>query len=293
MKRILITAALALSAVSLAGCTMSGATQSAEMPSGAVAPGVAPGAETAYDMAGGAPDAGKTDVVAGPRIVTTVQLTVTVDKPIDAADEAARIVDQVGGTIANRTERAASDDEPGSAQLTLRIPSAAVTATLEKLKALGTARDTQITSTDVTAQSEDLDARIDALRTSVDRLLDLMSKADSTDALIQIESALSDRQANLEGLEAQKRNLDDQVQLSTVTLYLVSEKDTPAETPDTFWTGLVAGWGAFVGFLSAALVVIGVLLPWLAAAGIVTAIVLVWIRLARRGKAAKTGAAGS
>jgi hypothetical protein len=286
MRRLLITAAIALSATTLTGCAFSGSTSadSAAPPAPAEMPNVSTGYDPSGGFAGGesgTPD----DLVAGPRIITTVQLTVTVDRPVDAADEAARIVDAVGGTVANRSERAASENEPGTAQLTLRIPSAALTPTLEKLKALGEARDTSITSTDVTAQSEDLDARIDALRTSVDRLLDLMSKADSTEALIQIESALSERQANLESLESQKRNLDDQVQLSTVTLYLVSEKDTPAETPDTFWTGLVTGWNAFVGFLSGALVVLGVLLPWLAAAGLVTAIVLVWVRLARRRKA--------
>lgn len=295
MRRSLITATLALSAalsaVVLTGCSMSGASSQDSMPP-VVSQNSAPQADFAYEAAGGGVvgDDG-VRVPTGPRIITTVQLTVTVDKPIEAADDAARIVDRAGGTVANRSERAASESEPGSAQLTLRIPSAKVTATLEELKALGVPRNTAIDSTDVTAQSEDLDARIAALRTSVDRLLDLMSKADSTDALIQIESALSDRQANLESLEAQKRNLDDQVQLSTVTLYLVSEKDTPAETPDTFWTGLVAGWSAFVGFVGTALVVLGVLVPWLIAAGIVAAIVLVWIRLARRRKAAQASPA--
>ncbi len=58
------------------------------------------------------------------------------------------------------------------------------------------------------------------------------------------------------------------------------------QTPDTFWSGLAAGWGAFVAFWSAALVALGVLAPWLIAAGIVTGIVLVWIKLARRRSAA-------
>lgn len=287
MRRLLITAALAVSAFSLAGCAAAPAMTEpvADNPVQMDrAPSAVDGSAGGFSEA----EAPSDDVIVGPRIVTTVQLTVTVDKPIEAADEAARIVDRAGGTVANRSERAASDDEPGAARLTLRIPSAKVTATLDELKGLGVARDTQITSTDVTAQSEDLDARIAALRTSVDRLLDLMARADSTDALIKIESALSERQANLESLEAQKRNLDDQVQLSTVTLSLVSEKDTPAEAPDTFWTGLVAGWSAFVGFLSAALVVIGVLVPWLVAAGLVTAIVLVWVRLAKRRRAQRT-----
>ncbi len=285
MRRFLVTTAIALSAVTLAGCAPAGSGTSSLPPEVMPVPAQdAPGVDSGADTGGGTGTI--VDPAVGPRMITTVQLTVTVDKPIDAADEATSITERAGGTVANRSERAASENEPGSAQLTLRIPFAKVTATLDELKALGVARDTTINSTDVTAQSEDLDARITALQTSVDRLLDLMARADSTDALIKIESALSDRQANLESLEAQKRNLDDQVALSTVTLYLISEKDTPAETPDTFWTGLVAGWNAFVGFASAALVVLGVLLPWLAAAGVITAIVLVWVKLARRRKAA-------
>lgn len=224
-------------------------------------------------------------IVVGPQIITTVQLTVTVDSPIDSADEASKIVNRAGGTVANRSERAASDFEQGSAQLTLRIPSAKLDATLEELKALGVARDTSINSTDVTSQAQDLDARITALETSVDRLLSLMASATNTADLITIESALSDRQANLESLQAQKRSLDDQVQLSTVTLYLISEQDTPKENPDTFWTGLVAGWGAFVAFWAGVLVVIGVLVPWILSAAVVALLVVLIVRWSIRRRA--------
>lgn len=244
---------------------------------------VAPGTDLAF----GDQVVGSDLVVKGPQIITTVQVTVTVDKPISSADEAAKIVERAGGTVADRTERAPSENDPGSAQLTLRIPSEKLSTTLDELKALGVPRDTAINSTDVTAQSQDLDARITALQTSVDRLLDLMSKATSTQDLITIESALSERQANLESLESQKRSLDDQVQLSTVSLYLVSEKDTPADAPDNFWTGLVAGWDAFVGFIGVTLVVIGVLIPWIIAAGVIAAIMLVWVKLAKQHKARK------
>lgn len=283
MRRILVTTVLALSAVLLSGCSVSGgATQS-----GADAPVTQPQFNAGDAAGGGAPESGGKDIVSGPQIITTVQLTVTVDKPIDAADDAARIVDKFGGTVADRSEQAPTPSAPGSAQLTLRIPSASLTQALEELKALGVARSTSINSTDVTAQSEDLGARITALQTSVDRLLTLMAKASSTDNLLAIESALSQRQADLESLQSQKRNLDDQVQLSTVSLSLISEKDTPAETPDTFWTGLLAGWGGFVGFWSAVLVAIGVLAPWLIAGGIIAAVVVTWVKLARRRHAAQ------
>lgn len=223
--------------------------------------------------------------VSGPQIITNVDLTVTVTKPLTAADDAAAIASRFGGSVSYRSENAATEHSPGSAQLTLRIPSAKLTQALEEIKELGTARDTSIYEMDVTAQSQDLTARITALQTSVDRLLTLMSQATSTENLLAVESALSERQANLESLQSQKRNLDDQVQLSTVNLYLVSEKDTPAADPDTFWTGLVTGWNAFVGFWAAVVVALGVVAPWLIAAGLITAIVLIWVRLARRRKA--------
>ena len=284
MKRIFVTIVIALSAIGLAGCSVSGgSTQAGPIPSKAVP--AASGEHVA--SSGAATDNIQSGPVSGPQIITTAQLTVTVKAPISAADEAARIVDRAGGTVADRSERAPSASEPGSAQLTLRIPSAKLTTTLEQLKSLGIARDTTINSTDVTSQSQDLDARITALRTSVDRLLSLMSKATTTADLITIESALSERQASLESLESQKRGLDDQVALSTVTLSLISQQDTPAETPDTFWSGLVSGWNGFVAFWAGVLVMVGVLVPWIAAAGLVAGIVLVSVRWARRRNAGK------
>ena len=282
MKPIFATAALALSALLLTGCALGASNSSGE----SAAIGGAP--DSSRDI--GAPQPSTVDGTAdadhslavGPQIITTVQLTVTVDAPISAADDASKIVARAGGTVANRSERAASEFEPGNAQLTLRIPSAKLDATLDELKALGVARDTSINSTDVTSQAQDLDARITALQTSVDRLLDLMTKASTTADLITIESALSDRQANLESLQSQQRSLNDQVQLSTVSLYLISEQDTPKENPDTFWTGLVAGWGAFVAFWASVLVMFGVLVPWLGSAVVLAGLVLLIVRWATR-----------
>src|SRR5690606_22368022 len=93
-----------------------------------------------------------------------------------------------------------------------------------------------------------------------------------------IESALSDRQANLEALESQKRSLDDLVELSTYTIQLGTEEDAPVDEPDTFLSGLASGWDAFVGFFSFLLVACGVLLPWIALVGLVTLVVIVVAR---------------
>ena len=105
----------------------------------------------------------------------------------------------------------------------LRIPSANLDATLADLKRLGTVETATLNATDVTAQSKDIDGRITALQTSVDRLLALMAKATTTADLITIESTLSDRQGQLDSLRAQQKALADQVAMSTITRRLPRE----------------------------------------------------------------------
>ena len=217
--------------------------------------------------------------------VTTGTITVTAEEPIDAAAEAIRIVEAAGGRVDSRQEYAPVNGDKGSATLTLRIPATEQTATIAKLRELGEVQNVAISSEDVTTVVQDLDGRITALRASVDRLLALLTTASDTDTLVAIESSLSQRQGELESLLAQQRNLDDQVALSTITLTLQSAADAPVENPDTFLTGLETGWGAFVGFLSGLLVLLGVLLPWLVFLALLLGVAFVIFR-ARRKKSA-------
>lgn len=297
MRRILLPTLIVAVAVSLAGCTAgtktgvdsvspadSQAPQSESLPapqSGSSDSRFAEGTE-GFE---GAPVPGA--VAEQDRsVVTTGTVTVTAEEPLEAATDAVRIVESAGGRIDARTETAPQKGDRGSATLTVRIPTSSLTATLDKLKALGKTENVALTSVDVTTQVQDLDARISALRASVDRLTALLSTATDTDTLIKLETAISERQGNLESLEAQQRGLADQVSLSTIELWLISEADAPVETPDTFWSGLVAGWAAFTGFLGFLLVAAGVLLPWIVLAAIAAGVTLLIVRRRRRASAA-------
>ena len=138
----------------------------------------------------------------------------------------------------------------------------------------------------MTREVQDIDARVTALRSSITRLLALQDAAATVEDLISLETAISDRQAELESLEAQQRFLADQVGLSTITLVLGSREVAPVTEPDTFLTGLTAGWEALVAFGSGLLVLLGVLLPWLVLLGVIGAVVLLIVRRARRRPAA-------
>lgn len=275
---------LALTALLLAGCAAT--LESSDSAESGGMPGVsAPDAlvsEESVDL-DSAPDAGDRS------IVTTGYLYLTVEAPLESAAEAIAIVERAGGRVDGRQEYAPQTSDglrdAGGAQLVLRIPSARLTATLDDLKALGEVEELQLSSTDISREVQDVDARVEALRSSITRLLALQGQAGTVEDLIALETAISDRQAQLESYEAQQRLLADQVSLSTITLVLGSPEVAPPDEPDTFLTGLVAGWEALVGFGSVLLVIAGVLLPWLVTLGIIGLIVLLIVRAAMRRRA--------
>lgn len=282
MRTRLIPAAVLLSVLALSGCSASGTSlEGASLSDQPPHIGVPESAESGGDQLSG--DAARVSD-SDEKMVVTGYLTLTVERPAEAAAEVSILVERAGGRVDARTEQAPDGEDKGRAELTVRIPSAQLTETLESIKKLGTVERVQQDKQNVTAQVRDLDSRITALRASVDRLIALMADADTTADLISIESALSERQANLESLESQKRSLDDLVELSTYTIYLGTEADAPVDEPDTFLSGLAAGWEAFVAFFSFLLVAFGVLLPWLALIGFALLLILVAVR--RRVKAA-------
>ncbi|NEN07102.1 DUF4349 domain-containing protein [Diaminobutyricibacter tongyongensis] len=262
MKRIWAGAAvLAVAALLLAGCTGAGTSSSSAGPGGSTVQG-----KPGQDASGGfAAPASKSDTVISTDrdVVTTGSVSLTAADPIGTADRATAIVLGSGGRVDSSSEQPGTGDEKASATLVLRIPSSRLDSTLTAVKRLGTVESATLNATDVTAQSKDIDGRITALQTSVDRLLALMARATTTADLITIESTLSDRQAQLDSLRAQQKALADQVAMSTITLTIHTKATVVAAAPGSFWSGLTTGWNALVAAVNGLLIGLGVILPWL------------------------------
>lgn len=282
--RVLIPTLIVLS-LGLVGCSAAGSSSAG---SGTIAQapsiGTGGGAPTTTDTSksGATASDGTAADAAARQVVQTGYATVVATNPLDAATQAIAITDAAGGRVDGRTENAPINGDSGSATLTLRIPSAALDATLEKLKALGRVQEVSLSASDVTMQSQDLNARATALSASIDRLLTLLSTATDTNTLITLEGAISDRQGQLESLQAEQRFLADQVSMATVTLNLISDSQAAPTHPGTFLTGLSVGWQALVNFFTGLLVVLGVLLPWLLLGAAITGVTLGAVRLAKR-----------
>ncbi|SOC50519.1 protein of unknown function [Blastococcus aggregatus] len=225
---------------------------------------------------------GQGDAVDERQVITTASASLVVDDPADAAQEVSEQVESAGGRVDERTEYAATgDDEGSSADLVVRVPSDALTDVLADLEDLGEVASVSVSRSDVTGQTVDLDARISALQTSVARLQALMDEAGSVEALLAAEGALSGRQEQLESLQSQRGFLADQVELSTLRLHLQQPGVAPPGGPDGFVDALGTGWKSLVSAGGAAVVVLGVLLPWLVVVAVIAAAVLVPLRRAR------------
>jgi hypothetical protein len=216
-------------------------------------------------------------------VVKTAAMTISVAQPAEAADKAAALVSNANGRVDNRSEDAGSGTGRARATVVLRVPAAKLDDVLGQLKALGTVEHVEITSDDVTAARVDLDARIKALQTSVDRLLGIMRDARDPDALIKAEGALSERQAELDSLRAQREALGDRIDYSTINVTFLAEKiGGPAPTEYRGFFGQIErGWDGLVSVVGNLVLLFGLLLPWLAVLAVAGGIVYGVVRLAR------------
>jgi len=244
------------------------------------------GPEAAGDQSGGGGGeaVGVADVDGADRqVVTTGSVTLTVEQPRLAARDAAAIVEASGGHVQERVEQAGEETSLDTASLVVRVPADGLTQVLGELERLGRVDSVELTSNDVTAQAQDLDARIRALEISVARLEDLLGRAQSTADVVAAEETLTERQSDLESLQSQRARLAESVEMSTVRLLFQSEEGAPPPARAGFGGGLATGWDSLVTAFSAGLLVLGVLLPWaLAGAVLLGAAVLVRRELRRR-----------
>lgn len=211
--------------------------------------------------------------------------TAYVSLRVDAVDTAVRQVRELTrasqGLVVG--ENISGTDGDAYASVTVQVPADSLDPYLEQLQALGTVDSLDVSAQDITTQVVDLDARIDALQTSIDRLTTLMAEAERVEDLLAVETELARRQAELDSLTAQRTYLADQVAMSTVTVSLAPiTRVADVETPG-FLSGLSSGWSALVALVGYAFTALGFLLPFLLIAGVI-AIPVTWllVRQARR-----------
>jgi hypothetical protein len=222
--------------------------------------------------------------VEGRSLVYRGNVTVRVDKVEEMADRVAAIASTAGGFVS--AEKRTSGGPNAQASITVRVPSKQFHQALEQIAGLGKEIDRGTNTEDVTEAVVDLDTRIAAARASVNSVRAMFAQAKELSQVVLLEKELSQREATLASLEAKKRQLDDLVALSTITVSLVGpqvEIVVPKSEPPGFLGGLSAGWSAFVLAVQVALAVLGFLLPFALALGVPAILLVWWVRRRRAG----------
>jgi archaellum component FlaC len=221
--------ALTLLISSLIFTSCAGAPNTASLNTGAAPPAAAPEAAPADNAVGDAATSQKvaqpTPATPAPRpraqLIKKAAMSVTVDSVDKAVQDVSAIVSkQQGDVIGLDDQKPDNNNARHTASMQIRVPQNLLEATLSEIAKLGTVDSRTITADDVGNQLVDLQARLTNLRKTEANLQKIMDKAGSVRDIMSVSKELSNVRQSIEQIDAQLKNLQNQVSYSTITLKL-------------------------------------------------------------------------
>lgn len=154
----------------------------------------------------------------------------------------------------------------------VKVPADRFEDAIETMVGIGNVRRQSTSAEDVTARYADLEGRLEALQTSIDRLLGFLGEATDVGEIASIEGELTRREAERDSIAGQLQVLENQTAFSTITVELALPDNLPAD-PDDDRDGFLGGLDdglAVIGAVGSGLATIaGFLVPFLPAFAIV------------------------
>lgn len=207
-------------------------------------------------------------------------------------DETLTAIEQLVGEMGGYIERSSVEGMQGAAEesssrqnryasLTIRVPQEKLNEFLSKTEGVGTVVYQNRSSTDITLQYTDLEARLSTLQTEQERLLSLLEEAADLDSIIKLEERLSSVRYEIESITSSLRVYDSQVQYSTVHLDLREvQRIRPVDDSigEQIKTGFAGTLEDIAYFAKESVVFVVVNLPYLLLLAIVAVVVLVIVR---------------
>ena len=148
-------------------------------------------------------------------------------------DSTARQVEAMAAQWGGWVESADVVGEAGyrAASLNIRVPAGRFNNAMEALRNLGRVTDEGVSSTDVTDQLIDNEARMQAWQTQEERLIILLENAATVEDVIDIERRISEVRADIERVAATQRNLENRVAASLIRVNLHLPQRFAADPP--------------------------------------------------------------
>lgn len=296
MKRFRLLASLFLSALVIAALALSGCARSSSKDGGVIAPsmsGVPSPMAPAVEEQGVRDMAGSGGIVDGAKIIKNADVTLWVDDVESTADAVADVATKYEGFVSSSQlgnngyvpypyASGSNASEINSGWVQIRVPADKLEAAVADISALGDVRSTSTSAGDVTTQYVDMAARLENLKASESRMRELLAQTETVADAIAVESELSRLRSEIDSLEGQLRYLDEQVDMSGISVNM-SKTPSPGSVFDNFSLSEL-----FTNALRGALKVV----EWIitVAVALVPVALVVWIvvlivRAIRRGRA--------
>jgi predicted small lipoprotein YifL len=188
-------------------------------------------------------------------VVITMDMDLRVSDVTNAAAKVRAETERAGGYVEHGTMTGEGDDR--TATYDLRVPKRELSAVRARVEGLGQVESEHENVDDVTDKHADLDARLRNARAQESRLLELMAqKTGSISDLLETEKELARVRENVEKLDAEKRTLDGQIEMTTLHVAIAHTSaaswDTPGKSIAHAWSLGVHGAKAF--FVTVAMV---------------------------------------
>jgi hypothetical protein len=196
-------------------------------------------------------------------VIRTGGLTLTTSNVTEVYEKAQVVISEFNGRIENSTFDVGSSNYGPTGYLTARIPEAKFDAALEALSGLAKQSTVSVSSADVTLQTIDLEAKLKALTTSKDRLVELLEQASTTSDLIAAEQALAARQSEIDSYQSQLDYLSSQVAESTLTIQIVDDSTSITQGLRGIKETMLQTAKSFLQAFENVVIFIGTAIPWI------------------------------
>ncbi|WRH66928.1 MAG: DUF4349 domain-containing protein [Planktothrix sp. GU0601_MAG3] len=189
-----------------------------------IAPASAPLATAdSLETANSAPQPTTTEPKKQSQLIKRAQLTLIVQSIHQTTESITEIIKKQQGDILKfEAQKSPDNSQRQTAYLEFRVPQQRLETTLNALAKLGTVENQMITAEDVSDQLVDVQARLRNLRKSEEMVLKIMERSGSVGDVLKAANELSNIRESIERIDAQLRNLQNQVAYSTINLSIES-----------------------------------------------------------------------
>ncbi len=216
------------------------------------------------------------------KIIKNADISLEVQDFKNQFDEVQRMAEEAGGYVESsrsyvrKYAAAEGEREFMEGEAVIRVPSTEFGSCLDRIAALGKVTNRSTYGSDITLQYMDIETRLKSKQVQQERLIEILSKAERVEDILNIENELSRVRTEIESLGTQLRGWDNLVQYSTIRVFMteVDPKDTKVSVlkVDNIWDRMKRGFirttNAIMDMIEMVIVGIGYALPVAILAGI-------------------------